>query len=171
MRKNMSVLFLIPLFLVGCGSTPDLQMDSRPVPNVYSMSTFHSSGITANFVCVLGIGEKDMDGSFVEQPEYLMADVPREIRFVKTKAVHFQIAVYNPLEIKYRVEEEYTIEYKGGAEVQGQGVAGYSHLKNREFYRKLPIAEDIDRVTYRIILKNEKGEEILRAGDFIYRLL
>lgn len=169
MRRT--ILFVLMIMLLGCANEPNLYMDGREVPNVYTLSSLTNEGLTANFVCVLGIGETDADGSLVAQPTYLMADVLREVRLAKTEAVHFQMAVFNPRTIKYVFYEEYTITYKDGNEIFGQGIAGFSNLENREFYRRLPVDITIDRVRYRVILKSEDGKELLRAGDFVYRLL
>jgi len=170
MKIRICYLSLIILLFVSCGGTPEVVMDGREVPNVYTVNSL-GHPITANFVCVLGYGQKDADGSMVTQPIYLMANIPREIRRERLTSVDFQVAVFNPAEIIYHIVEEYTITYRDGTQVDGNSLAGYSFLKSREFFRKLPMKEDVEKVRYRMILRTEDGDEILRAGDFIYRIL
>jgi hypothetical protein len=145
-------------------------MDGREAPNVYTIKSLNAP-IAVNLVCAVGIGERDVDGSTVSDPVYLMAFVPIEVRREKVQHVTFQMAVYNPQELTYQFLEQYVITYKNGDEIEGESVAGQSYLKSREFFRNLPIDEDIEKVIYRVILRTENGDELLRAGDFIYRLL
>jgi len=170
MKTRICYSMLIMLLFVSCGGTPDVVMDGREVPNVYTIKSL-GKPVAANFVCVLGYGQKDADGSMATQPIYLMANIPREIRRERLTGVDFQIAVFNPSEIVYQIFEEYTITYKDGTQIDGGSLAGYSFLKNREFFRKLPMDEEVEKVRYRMILRTEDGEELLRAGDFIYRIL
>ena len=159
------------MLLSSCGSVPDVYVNGREVPNVHSIRSLKNSTMSANFVCVLITGVKDADGSTVAQPVYLQANVPYEIRRVRLKDVHFQMSISNQTEITYQIREEFIVTYRNGDQIPGESLAAISFLKSREFSRKLPVAEEIDTVTYRVILQNDKNEELLRAGDFVYRLL
>jgi hypothetical protein len=172
MKKLPILLFILVVFF-GCATKPDVYVDgSKNIPKLYKVRSFRGDLIVNMFVAMEVNGDKDVDGTVTKDLTFLQMNVQEERRVEKIDGVKMAMTVFNPHEINYGVLEKYEIQFRNGKpNLEVQSLVAYSQLKSREYYRKLPVNKDISKVSYRISIVDQSGEEILRFGDFVYRLL
>ncbi len=156
---------LIMLFVVGCSSTPKvIDQLGRELPNPrYVAKSAGDIGISAMFYFSQVTKKKDLDGTAIENREYL--EWRKEHKFSMGDEVEITVEVFNPRKLQYAVFDRITISRSRSASNSYR--LAESNLEHRVFKYKMPIEKGI-RCNYVLDITNEKGESLLAIGAFNY---
>lgn len=162
--------FLAIIALSACASAPKATyLNNELIPGkTYSLqSTALPIASTTLFYAVVPV--KDLDGK-VNTIAYL--PINENLNFVRTEieGLYSRVSVTNPTKAAYSVKYNVATTYSDGT-VEGRiFTVGVSELDQRTFTVSIPIPPKMIKASLYVYLVDDKGQELMRIGDFRYAM-
>jgi hypothetical protein len=163
-------LFISLLLISGCATTPPaVYLNSEPAPK--RIYTLNSTTIPLTTTALFYATKKVKD---VEDTTYQVAYLPinEDLVFSRTEieGLYVRFSVVNLQKHVYNVNYFLDISFSDG---RGEGksvLAGRSALDSRTFTIPIPTPAGMEKASFRLFLTDDKGHELLKIGDFKYKV-
>ena len=170
--KHVTVVLLLFFIITGCASVKTRLQDQagRQIPDPHFVLQPVGQPVLVTFYYVAIKSVKDLDGTYVGEPEYLTFLKTHDIKKDKYQGISLIVEVQNPNRLKYSLYEETKISGTKGTQMQTGGVVNSSNLEYRQFVYPLPFGDDLREAEHTVTMHMD-DHIVMRIGSFRYNLI